>query len=315
MLTNIYVVDYIVRDLEAAKDNFDRIFATDPLCFNPEMAPGAQLNAIYYQMPGEGAGVHAVGIFDHSGDAPDAAHDGVTLLGILCDDLDTTITEIEGRGLQFHFDQPNRYAVGRNNLLGPLNGVTFAIAQHDPSGYWKAQSMMKTRAGSHDFGDPTQSGLLDRLYVIDIVVRDLNEATANYRALLGVEPIDTSGVSNNPDYRSIHFPAPGDGRGIHSIGLFQPISDTPQTEGGKRLKQHLDTRGEGVFLIGFLVDDIGKAQVILEGRGLKFRHAVPQVYAMGRGNTIPNVFGTDLWFAQHNPGAYQQYRALAEAGE
>ena len=161
MLTNIYVVDYIVRDIEAAKATFDPIFGTEPLWFNPAMAPGRTLNAMYYQMPGNGAGAHAIGIFDHSGDAPEAEHDGVILLGILCDNIEATVAEIEGRGLKFLYDKPQRYAVGRNNILGPLNGVSFSIAQHDEGGYAKAQSMMVTRGGSHDFGDPSQAACLN----------------------------------------------------------------------------------------------------------------------------------------------------------
>ena len=39
MLTSIYVVDYILHALESAKPVYDRIFATEPLWINPDMAP------------------------------------------------------------------------------------------------------------------------------------------------------------------------------------------------------------------------------------------------------------------------------------
>jgi len=312
LLKQIYVVDFVVDQLGMAKPDFDRLFGTEPLVIEPGMAPGVELNAIYYQMPGEGVGIHAVGVFDRSGDGPKEEPTGVILVGILCDDVDTTVAEMRARGVEFLYPEQRRYAVGRNNVTTPIHGVSYSVAQHDEGGYERGKTMMRTAGGSPDYGDPTQGGMLRQLYVIDIVVHDLDAAIESYSAFLGVDPIDTSAVSDpSGEVRSAHFPAPGEGKGIHSVGLFQLTTDTAQTAGGKRLQQALERRGEGVFLIGFLVDDINRAQKELEGRGFSFVDPEPHTYAMGRGNTIANFHGVELWFAEHNGNAYRDYRNLA----
>jgi predicted enzyme related to lactoylglutathione lyase len=196
-------------------------------------------------------------------------------------------------------------------MVEPINGVSYAIAQHDEGGYRAGQALMKTKAGSSDFGDPTQGGMLKQLYVYDIAVRDLDEAIGNYKALFGVDPIDTTSITGSGgEVRSVHFPAPGEGAGIHSVGLCQLLTDDPQTVGGKRLKKALDTRGEGIFLIGFLVDDIDKAQDTLEARGFEFIDKEKIDYRMGRGNAIGDVHGVSYWFAQHYDQAYGDYRSM-----
>ncbi|MEO7657954.1 MAG: VOC family protein [Sphingomicrobium sp.] len=311
MLKQIYVIDLVVDELEAVKPDFDRLFGTEPLIIEPGMAPGMEINAMYYQMPGDGAGIHAIGIFDRSGDGPKDVPTGAFLVGILCDDVDASVDEIRARGINFAYPTQQSYAVGRNNITESLNGVSFSIAQHNEDGYRSGQAMMKTKAGSPDFGDPSQGGMLKQLYVFDIIVHDLDDAIKNYKALFGVDPIDTSSITGSDgEVRSVHFPAPGDGAGIHSVGLFQLTTDNPKSESGKKLKKALDTRGEGIFLIGFLVDDIDKAQDTLEARGFDFITKEKTEYRMGRGNTISNIHGTDYWFAQHHEQAYGDYRKM-----
>jgi catechol 2,3-dioxygenase-like lactoylglutathione lyase family enzyme len=153
--------------------------------------------------------------------------------------------------------------------------------------------------------------MLKQVYVIDMIVKDIDKAIVYFKDIMGVDPINTTGVGTGVgDFRMVHFPAPGEGVGIHSIGLFQLTTDTPQTDTGKRAKKHLEEHGEGVFLFGFMVDNIDKTQKDMEAKGYKFNSPEPQSYQMGRGNSMEEKFGTTIWYAQHNPDGYQTYRNL-----
>ena len=155
--------------------------------------------------------------------------------------------------------------------------------------------------------------MLKQVYVIDLLVHDLDRAVAFFRAVMGVEPIDTTGVGSGvSEFRAAHFPAPGEGVGVHSIGVFQLTTDDPKTPEGIRAKRHLEEHGEGVSLVGFTVDDIDETRKELEARGLAFRDAAPLEYEMGRGLHLEDDFGTTLWFAEHHPDGYQKFRELAE---
>ncbi len=158
--------------------------------------------------------------------------------------------------------------------------------------------------------------MLKSVYVIDIVVRDLDRAIPFFRTILGTDPIDTSEIgADQGEVRAAHFPAPGPGKeGVHSIGLFQLTTDAPKTLTGKRIKKFLDEHGEGVCLIGFQVDDIDKTQRSFEEQGLQFIKPVPDDYQMGRGNELERYFGVGLWFAQHDNDGYEKFLALASQG-
>lgn len=155
--------------------------------------------------------------------------------------------------------------------------------------------------------------MLKQVYVVDLMVRDLDKAVAFFRAVMGVNPIDTTGVGSGvSEFRAAHFPAPGGGVGVHSIGLFQLTTNEPKTPEGIRAKKFLDEHGEGVSLLGFTVDDIDATKQELEDKGLAFRDAAPLEYEMGRGLHMEDAFGTTLWFAEHHPDGYEKFRSLDE---
>lgn len=156
--------------------------------------------------------------------------------------------------------------------------------------------------------------MLKQIYVIDLIVRDLDAAVAYGRKIFGCDPKDTSGVGPGvQEFRMAHFVAPGNGTGLHSVGFFQLTVDDPQTESGKAMKAFLDRNGEGVATIGFTVEDIDEVQRTMIERGLRFRHGKPQDYQMGRGNELePAPFGTSFWFAQHNADGYASFLELPD---
>ena len=155
--------------------------------------------------------------------------------------------------------------------------------------------------------------MLKGVYVIDYIVRDLDAAVEYWRKILGVEPIDTSGVGDDvSEFRMAHFPAPGDGRGVHSIGFFQLTTDTPRSPSGIAAKQYLDQHGEGPMLIGFTVKDVDAVLAGLRAQGLNSLEPEPVRYQMGRGFTLPARFGTRLWFAQHDPDGYEKFLKMGQ---
>ena len=157
--------------------------------------------------------------------------------------------------------------------------------------------------------------MLKSVYVIDIIVRDLDRAVEFFRMVLGVDPVDTSEIgSDQSELRAAHFPAPGPGKeGIHSIGLFALTTDDPKTPAGRHVKEHLDRHGEGVSLIGFQVEDIEETQRELEKKGLQFINREPVAYQMGRGNQLEPYFGTSVWFAQHDADGYEKFMQMVKA--
>ena len=301
MLTSIYVVDYILHDLESAKPVYDRIFATEPLWINPDMAPGAEVDAMYYQMPGPVGHVTTLGFFGETKDVR-VEREGAKLLGIQCRDLEATTAEMRRRGVRFTTDEPQTYAVGRNITTVAYGGVSFSISEHEPGGHEKARKMMFTRAGDHDYGDASQSGVLDRVHIIHWAVEDLDGAVNDIAAVLGAEPI-TRSHSAKEGLDIAYFAAPGDGFGVQYLVLVSPATSISAESEGQRVRSFLEQHGEGIYLIGFLVSDLARMQASLHSRGVQTSDAHMSVAAvLGDGFALPPLHNVTLWFASQTEG-------------
>ncbi len=119
-------------------------------------------------------------------------------------------------------------------------------------------------------GLPPGSTLFARIAQIGVVVRDLDAATAFYEAL-GVGPFHkTAGAAPIMD-REVHGrPAPDVSNRIAigllgdiEIELVQPVS------GASVQREFLETRGEGVNHLGFVVEDLDGAVSALTERGFR----------------------------------------------
>lgn len=288
MLTNIYVIDYVLKDLEGAKDCLDRIFGTEPLWIHPDMTPGQSITAMYYQLPGNGEMSHALGLFQEGGDSIRVPEDRIFLIGVMCDDLAATVAEISARGLNFVHPEPQVYAVGESNTLGTLHGLEVFIARHVPGGDRKAREMMFTRDGSSDFGDETQGGVFLGVSGIDLAVDDLEAAADTFGKVFGSEPADTTARTAEPGIRSVHFKAPGNGRGVREVGLFAVAEESGAGRLATRLRQIVERRGEGVFRLDLLVTDLAAMRAKLAERGVDL--------PAGEAPSLEDVNGADLRF-------------------
>lgn len=286
MLTNIYVIDYVLKDLDGSKDRLDGIFGTEPLWIHPDMAPGQAITAMYYQIPGNGEMMHALGLFQEGGDSIRVAHDRLFLIGIMCDDMDRTMAEMSERGLTFVHAEPQRYAVGESNSLGTLHGVEIFIARHIPGGDKVAREMMFTKDGSSDFGDETQGGLFKGISGLDFAISDLDAALSTFRAVFGTAPVETTLRTAEPGVRSFHFLAPGGGKGLREIGFFAVDDTTPRSQLGQRIAAFLEKHGEGIFRMDLMVSDVDAMRTLLASRGIELpRNGEP---------TLSDIHGTDL---------------------
>ena len=101
MLTNIYVIDYVLKDLEGAKGRFDAIFGTEPLWIHPDMTPGQSITAMYYQLPGNGEMTHALGLFQEGGDTIRVPEYRIIIIGIIGSVLDWGARRLERRLLHW----------------------------------------------------------------------------------------------------------------------------------------------------------------------------------------------------------------------
>lgn len=287
MLTNIYVIDYILKDLNGAKARLDRVFGTEPLWISPDMVPGQAFDAMYYQIPGNGERSHALGYFQEGATTLPVAQDRLWLIGVMCEDLDGTIAEISARGLKFVHEKPQEYAVGRSNTLGVLHGLEVFIAEHVPGGDKKAREVMFTKDGSSDFGDETQGGIFIGFDGIDLAVHDLDAACRTFTAVFGVEPEDTTARTAEPGVRSVQYPAPGNGAGMRGFGLFALDGDAKGGLAG-RVAHALATNGEGAFRLDLRVTDVPSMRALLDQRGVQV--------GPGPGLVLEDVHGTDLRF-------------------
>lgn len=291
MLTNIYVIDYVLKDLDGSKDRLDRIFGTEPLWLHPDMSPGRENRAMYYQLPGNGEMSHAMGMFQEGGDGGYVDHDRLFLIGVMCDDIYKTMSEMSSRGLKWMHEAPAVYAVGESNSLGKLHGVEIFVARHIPGGDKVARQMMFTKDGSSDFGDETQGGVFLGVGGLDYAVKDLDAALETYSRVFDFPPRDTTARTGAPGVRSAHFAAPGNeggaGKGLREVGFFT-ADDRDASPLAKRIAAWLDRQGEGIFRLDMLVTDLDAMRTQLAARGI----SLPE----GDDPTILDVHGTDLRF-------------------
>ena len=93
---------------------------------------------------------------------------------------------------------------------------------------------------------------------IALAVRDLDAATAGYRALLGREP---NWIGGDGGARHAWFQLPN-----MALDVIAPAGEGAF---GDTIRGHLERQGEGVWAIALTVDDVAKAQALVSRRGLR----------------------------------------------
>jgi len=111
--------------------------------------------------------------------------------------------------------------------------------------------------------------LLSKLHHVAVIVKNLDEAVEHYQAL-GIGPFEPVKVVHT-DRMLYDKPAPPDIKNIAKGGQMGPIwLELIQPVSGKYVhKEFLESRGEGINHIAFLVDDIEEATSIMAESGFK----------------------------------------------
>lgn len=100
---------------------------------------------------------------------------------------------------------------------------------------------------------------------ISVVVRDLEAAVERFTRLFGLE-VHSRGESKEFGFRNAILPA-----GIGHIELMEP------TDPGKPAGRFLAKHGEGVYLVGFEVEDIPGGVARLRAQGARVDHRRPDM--------------------------------------
>jgi hypothetical protein len=145
---------------------------------------------------------------------------------------------------------------------------------------------------------------LNRAYVVYCAVRDLEAATATFRAIFDEAGIPMAQGMASPELAAVHFPLVG----LYALGVISPVAP-PQAADARRFASYLDANGDGGALLGFLVDDLDATQDALRSLGVEFEFARPKVHALGRITWTKPVHGVTLALSQHDDGSYARWRA------
>lgn len=107
------------------------------------------------------------------------------------------------------------------------------------------------------------AGVITGVHHVNLLVRDLEQAMASYRAQLGVDDFIVASLAGR-GVRTARFKA-----GETWIVLVQPVAE------GEPMRQ-LRERGEGLFLLSFAVDDLEAASATVLAGGGSFTSDTPR---------------------------------------
>lgn len=154
MLKHVYVIDFIVRDLDAAVDYFRKVLGTEPVDTTGVGGDVDEFRMAHFPAPGARKdSMHSIGLFQLTTDTPvtpsglrakhylDTHGEGPMLVGFTVDDIDATEREMKSKGLGFEEPAPVQYQMGRGLNMPVRFGVGFWFAQHDEDGFEKWQAL------------------------------------------------------------------------------------------------------------------------------------------------------------------------------
>jgi hypothetical protein len=285
-----YVIDLAVHDFDGAAGTIGAILGHEGYRMVPEANPTGELDGIHFPV----GGINALGIMALKGgpkahpghymtDFLESHGDGICILGHLVDDIDKQVKEFESRGVSLASPEPMPYSDGRLIFTTPVRGASFEFAQHHDHGVTELWDARKAAASN-----PRVS----RAYRVDIVVDDLEAATAEFENFLAIRSVSAT-EDRGSGLVGVDFPIGG----LDALGLVAldgskrgPIADAVASFQSKS--------GEGPMMLGFHVDDLDRTQSDLQGRGVEFLLPSPIRTGEGRSNFTRPVYGVTFEFTE-----------------
>jgi hypothetical protein len=294
MVERAYVVDIAVEDIDAAARRFEQILGIEPLVTD-HYDPSGQMRQRHFAVGGLNAiGLQSVPTTDSTVRNYVARRllkrgEGAYLIGFLVNDVTERQAALEEQGVEFALREPVSYEAGRMTMTRPFNSTVVEFAQHyTPDETAKWQALAKAAAGRR----------VRHAHIVDLAVEDLGAVRATVEKAFGAAAVPGADVAE---------PLPGDGIVIPTDGLY----GVGLTVLGASEDPRVQPDGEGIYCLGFVVDDLDAMQQHLEHLGIGLLYDRPREHALGRLNITTPVHGVLLQLSQHDPSAAARWRSLA----
>ena len=121
--------------------------------------------------------------------------------------------------------------------------------------------------------------MFNKLTVVHVVVNDAEQAAKDYAENFGLE------VTNKVDKSEQGFRAVAMALGNSAIEFLEPLGDDQGP-----LRKFLGSRGEGVYMMGWEVDDVEQTVTELQAKGIRLLNAEPEARAAGLNTFIHPKF-------------------------
>jgi catechol 2,3-dioxygenase-like lactoylglutathione lyase family enzyme len=137
---------------------------------------------------------------------------------------------------------------------------------------------------------------IDRSYVIDILVHDFDQATDTFSKVLGRSGHRMVPEANpTGELDGMHWAIGG----INALGIMA-LKGGPAAHPGHPMADFLNTHGDGICILGHLVDDIDQQVEEFKARGVPLATPEPTSYSDGRLVFTAPIRGSLFEFAEHH---------------
>ena len=99
---------------------------------------------------------------------------------------------------------------------------------------------------------------------IDVMVKDIHQASKDYERILGVKPKEVAAEQKGQGYYQTAFPLGDSGSFIY---LMHPTSDSHKYQAGAAMRSTLERRGEGIHVVALTVDSVDRQMEHVRSQG------------------------------------------------
>jgi len=141
--------------------------------------------------------------------------------------------------------------------------------------------------------------MITRLFEIVIAVNDFDAGVKKFSGVLGAQP---------RFLKEEHIPMPGLNAATFHVGDVT-ISISASRQPDTPVARFLQTRGEGVYLVGLEVTDIEQDMRKLAEKGVEFASEKPIPYRYGKQSFArpKSMYGVPVFLAEHDVGYYGRF--------